>query len=466
MRKTGTKRTTTGQGVDIYKQMNDKLWLNNIKLDEQPHLTISEWCHKHIKELHKEYPREERLALCKIEKRWPWDFYLVDMIHPEQSTSTGAVTATDDGMEWAVKELQERWEDMWLWNCVLHSHHGMSCFWSGTDDNARKSLNDGRFMAFAVVTAYSKKGDDIEVDYKGCVNFYKPYNIEIDCDMYYEDGYLDDDYNKYIDEYLKTRDEIFEEKVKAKQDEMNWLMAQPDYSRVLDYLWLDIKDKLDENYQEVVMKKMPNPQVETILRACENEAKAEAEEKLKTNKELMDGMAEYSAWSSWSGNLKTQLEDHKKIKPKVYSWWDDYRKAMEVKSEFSQSNRFFDDLDPSFDDDNDGRGFRFNTKRYPTSEQLRAQLGLRPEVSIIQVNWNWKVYSKAQNRYVYADDFDEEEDRESCFWSEQEIEEHLQQEQDKKKDIEKSTKEDANIRDSEGKTPEELWEDVLHWLYN
>ena len=48
-------------------------------------------------------------------------------------------------------------------------------------------------------------------------------------------------------------------------------------------------------------------------------AKAEAEEKLKANKELMDGMAEYSAWSSWSGNLKTQLEEHKKIKPKVYS---------------------------------------------------------------------------------------------------------------------------------------------------
>lgn len=66
------------------------------------------------------------------------------------------------------------------------------------------------------------------------------------------------------------------------------------------------------------------------------------------------------------------------------------------------------------------------------------------------------MYSKAQNRYVYADDFDEEEDRESCFWTEKEIEEHLEKEQDKKKDIEKSTKEDANIRDSEGKTPEEL----------
>lgn len=468
MRKTGKKRQVSSQGPDIYQQMNDKLWLNNIKLEEKPHLTISEWCHKHIKELHKEYPGEEWLALCKTEKRWPWDFYIVDMIHPEQSTSSWAVTATDDGMEWVVKELQERWEDMWAWNCVLHSHHKMWVFWSGTDDNARKSLNDGRFMAFAVVSAYKQNGTDIEVDYKGCVNFYKPYNIEIDCDMYYEEWYLDDDYNKYIDEYMKTRDEIFEEKVKAKQDEMNWLMNQPDYSRVLDYLWLDIKKELDENYQEVVMKKMPNPQVEAILKSCENEAKAEAEEKLKEDKELMDGMAEYSAWTQWSNDLKTQLEEHKKVKAKTYSWWDDYQKALGQDKVFSQSNRFFDDLDYT-DDDNDGRGFWFTTKRYPTSEQLRAQLGLRPEVSIIQVNWNWKVYSKSQNRYVFADEFDEEEDWESCFWSEKEIEEHLQNEEDKKKDTKnerEDTKEDIRIRDGEDKTPEELWEDVLHWLYN
>lgn len=463
MRKTGKKRTTWGQTVDIYQQMNDKLWLNNIKLEEQPHLTISEWCHKHIKELHKEYPKEEWLALCKIEKRWPWDFYLVDMIHPEQSTSTWAVTATDEWMEWAVKELQERGEDMWLWNCVLHSHHWMSCFWSWTDDNARKELNDGRFMAFAVVTAYKGTGDNMEVDYKGCVNFYKPYNIEIDCDMYYEEWYLDKNYEEYLEEYINTRDLIFEEKVKEKQEEMNWLMAQPDYSRVLDYLWLDIKDKLDENYQEVVMKKMPNPQVEGILKVCENEAKVEAEEALKENKELMDGMAEYSAWDEWNTNLKTQLEEHKKVKAKVYSWWDDYRKAMECQSKYSPENRFFDDDD----DENDGRWWWYSTKRYPTSEQVRAQLWLRPEVSIIQVNWNWKVYSKSQNRYIYADEFDENEDWESCFWSEKELEE-FEQEQGKKKEEEEKgdEKEDIRIRDGEDKTPEEKGEDVLHWLYN
>lgn len=459
MRKTNTKRKVFSQWPDIYQQMNDKLWLNNIKLEEQPRLTISEWCHKHIKELHKEYPKEEWLALCKIEKRWPWDFYLVDMIHPEQSTSSWAVTATDNWMEWAVKELQERWEDMWLWNCVLHSHHWMWVFWSGTDDNARKSLNDGRFMAFAVVTAYKWTGDKMEVDYKGCVNFYKPYNIEIDCDMYYEEWELEEDYNKYIDEYVNIRDDLFEYKVAEKQEEMNWLMSQPDYTRVLDYLWLDIKDVLDKNYQEVVMQKMPNPQVEAILKTCENEAKAEAEEKMKENKEIMEWMEQYMNWVKWSTNLKNQLEEHKKIKAKVYNWWDDYRKSMEYQSQYSPANRFFDD---DLDDGGDGRGFRFNTQRYPTSEQLRAQLWLKPEVSVIQVNWNWQVYSKSQNKYVYADDFDENEDWESCFWSEKELEEFEQEEQSKKKDIEKDTKEDIK----EDKTNEEKAEDVLHWLYN
>ena len=448
MRKIWKKKQVASQGPDIYQQMNNKLWLNNIKLSEQPHLTISEWCHKHIIELHKEYPNEEWLALCKVEKRGPGDFYLTDMIHPEQSTSTGSVTATDDGMEWAVKELQERWEDMWLWNCVLHSHHKMGVFWSWTDDNARKDLNDGRFMAFAVVTAYKLgKDNEIDVDYKWCLNFYKPYNIEIDCDMYYEDGVLDENYELYIDEYIKARDEIFENKVKEKQDEMNELMVQPDYSRVIDYLGMDIKEVLDENYRTTVMVKMPNPQVESILKTCENEAKKEAEEKMKEDKVLMDAMAEYSAWSQWSTDLKAQLEEHKKIKAKVYNWWDDYRKSYTTPQSITPQNRFFDDLDD--DDMNDGRWWWYTTKRYPTSDELRVQLGLKPDVSVIQVNWTWKVFSKTQNRYIWADEFDEEEDWESCVWSEAELEE-LEKEKGKKKE----------------KTPEEKWEDVLHWLYN
>ena len=455
MRKIGKKKqTTSSQGGGVYKEMNDKLWLNNIKLEEQPHLTISEWCHKHIKELHKEYPNEEWLALCKIEKRWPWDFYLVDMIHPEQSTSSGSVTATDDGMEWAVKELQERGEDMGAWNCVLHSHHKMGCFWSGTDDNARKDLNDGRFMAFAVVSAYKNItwSTDIEVDYKWCVNFYKPYNIEIDCDMYYEEGELDGNYDKYIDEYMKLRDEIFEQKVADKQGEMNNLLIEPDYSRVLEYLGMDIWDVLHQNYHDVVVRKMPNPQVESLLKTCETEAKEEAEEKMKEDETLMAGMEEYCNWAKWSSDLKNQLEEHKKIKAKTYSWWDEYRKAMEVTS---QSNRLFDDgSDFNYDDDDDGgRGHWYTTKRYPTSQEVRHTLGLKPDVSVIVQDWAWKVYSKANNRYVRADEFDEMEDWESCFRSEKELEEFESEEALKNKD------------DRE-KTPEEKGEDVLHWLYN
>jgi hypothetical protein len=33
---------------------------------------------------------------------------------------------------------------------------------------------------------------------------------------------------------------------------------------------------------------MPNPQVEQILKACSNEAKAEAEEKMKEKKEIIE----------------------------------------------------------------------------------------------------------------------------------------------------------------------------------
>lgn len=460
MRKVWKKKQVSSQGPSIYQQMNDKLWLNNVKLEEQPHLTISEWCHKHIIELHKAYPGEEWLALCKVEKRWPGDFYLTDMIHPEQSTSSGSVTATDDWMEWAIKELQERWEDLGLWNCVLHSHHKMGVFWSWTDNNARKDLNDGRFMAFAVVTAYKLGKDNaMDVDYKWCLNFYKPYNIEIDCDMYYEEWLMDNNYDRYIEEYINTRDKIFEQKVKERQDEMNELMVQPDYKRVLDYLGMDIKDILDENYKNVVMVKMPNPQVESILKTCENEAKKEAEEKMKEDQELMDGMAEYSAWQEWSTNLKEQLEDHKKIKAKVYHWWEDYQKQLSP----VQSNRFFDDLEPS-DDDNDGRWWWFTTKRYPTSDDVRTTLGLKPSVSVLQVNWTWKVYSKVQNRYVWADEFDEEEDWESCIWTEKELEDFLWK--GSKKEEEKEVEKKEEQEKTQEKTPEEKGEDVLHWLYN
>ena len=41
--------------------------------------------------------------------------------------------------------------------------------------------------------------------------------------MYYEEWELEENYNKYIDEYLSIRDELFEYKVGERQEEINLL---------------------------------------------------------------------------------------------------------------------------------------------------------------------------------------------------------------------------------------------------
>ena len=65
-----------------YKEINQKIWLNNIDVHQAPVLTISAWCHNHIKALHKKYPWTEWTAICRIVNHWDWQFEMVDMIHP------------------------------------------------------------------------------------------------------------------------------------------------------------------------------------------------------------------------------------------------------------------------------------------------------------------------------------------------------------------------------------------------
>lgn len=159
--------------------LNNQQKFGNIKI------TMSWRVHEYIKQLHKIYPRTEWLGLCKVVKVDDASFEVVDMIHPHQKISGADVNVTDEGMDWALEHLQEYDPDeIHLWNCILHSHHTMGVFWSGTDDNARKDLNDGRTAAFAIVTAY--KGDDIT--YKGCLNFYRPFPLELDAEMYIEES--------------------------------------------------------------------------------------------------------------------------------------------------------------------------------------------------------------------------------------------------------------------------------------
>lgn len=138
---------------------------------------------EYIKKLHKIYHNTEWAALCKVLKMEDGKFVLVDMIHPPQKITAGDVTIDDDGMKWASEFLDTYDPNQkHLWNCVLHSHHNMGVFWSSTDDNARTELNDGSTMMRAVVTAYDEK----EITYKGCLNFYRPFNVEIDATMVVE----------------------------------------------------------------------------------------------------------------------------------------------------------------------------------------------------------------------------------------------------------------------------------------
>lgn len=158
------------------------LGLNNQKgFDLQ--LEIAWEMNEYIRKLHKIYHNTEWAALCKVLKMEDGKFVLVDMIHPPQKITAGDVTIDDDGMKWASEFLDTYDPNQkHLWNCVLHSHHNMGVFWSSTDDNARTELNDGSTMMRAVVTAYNEK----EITYKGCLNFYRPFNVEIDATMVVE----------------------------------------------------------------------------------------------------------------------------------------------------------------------------------------------------------------------------------------------------------------------------------------
>lgn len=372
-----------------YKEINEKIWLNNIDVHQAPVLTISSWCHNHIRVLHKKYPSTEWTAICKIVNKWEWQFEMVDMIHPEQKTTSWEVETTDDWMKWAIDHLLERGEDLWEWNCVLHSHHSMGCFWSQTDDNARLSMNDWRMLMWAVVTAYKWE----EIDYKGCLNFYKPYPIEIDCDIEY---YTEDLYwqREEWGEFVKNRtQEVYNEMVLT-DEKLKSYKCEYDYTNLLRYLGIDITDELKKN-AEVVQMKMPCPEYEERLKEIMEEAKEKVQEETGApiDNELVD-------WSNWSDNLVHQLEEVKVVKEytPTYKWnyyggynsWSDYDYerfgGATTKSATQQDIRdFYDEKTDSYN--------QFNSLEYPTRESIintwglddRLKLRLDPETKLWQV---------------------------------------------------------------------------------
>lgn len=384
------------QEID-YGEINRKIGLNNITVSQKPMLTISAWCHNHIKVLHKKYPSTEWLAICKIENLWDWHFVMTDMIHPQQKWVGGEVETTDDWMDWAVDYLVKQGEDLSKWNCILHSHHSMGCFWSGTDDKARLSLNDWRTLAWAVVSSYKWN----EIDYKGCLNFYKPYPIEIDCDIEYE---VNDLYEQSVewDEYIKNRkQEIYNEKIKT-DSILAELQCDYNYDNLLSYLWIDITNELKENAKIITMK-MPCPEYEERLKEIMKEAEEE------TQKEIWAPIDnELFGWVEWSDFLCQQLSEARDIPIKV----EQISKPLDVNlnkaSSWKEADKIYSQnagiIDDCYYNNYDDSNW-FNTYNYPTKSDLVEMLDLCPDFKFLpNADWLWLVYNYTISKWEYIGD--------------------------------------------------------------
>lgn len=356
------------KGIIDYDEINRKFGLNNIETKNRPLLTINAWCHSHIRALHKKYPSTEWLAWCKIENLWNGHFVMTDMIHPEQECSGANVETTDEWMERIDNYLLENDPDnMGKWNCVLHSHHSMWAFWSGTDDDQRKKLNDGRRLAWAVVTNYTWDN----VWYKACVNFYKPYPIEIDADVEYEvnDFYKQQqEREEYKDKRMK---EIFIKKVK------NEGILSDDHLKMLDYLWIDIIEEVVSNMYEVNELWSPSGSVKETLEKIVEEAEKKVEEET-----LIPLDSEYSQRKEWNTNLMGQLAGNMREKTYTYSssiynpslYDTSKRKSWNSRDDYDDLSNSRADYD--FWQHKKHSDTLFNNKNFPTEDVLFDSLGL------------------------------------------------------------------------------------------
>ena len=382
--------------------MNKAIGLNNISIKEDLTLLINGRCAEQIKTLHKEYPSTEWLALCKIEPQGSWAFLMTDMIFPQQKGVGAEVETTKEWMEWQVKELINRGEDLRQWNCVLHSHHSMGCFWSWTDDKARLGLNDWRQLAWAVVTSYK----DWVVSYKGCLNFYKPYNIEIDAvvknemwDTIYEQ------YWKYRDEVWEVQQKFYNSLLEENKEYIDSITAKPSYKKLLDYLDLDIEEELTENYN-TIKDKIWNPELKDYLSTLSARAEDLAEKEVNSDWRYNDMLVEYWEFCLWSDSLLEQLEKHRE---KTYTSRSSYNSSYNTvpKIENKIQPPVIDELRDfnSYEEDEYYGLFEFTSNKY--AEWFVRQMFNIPYNIPMKV-WDrseWEVWCDECWDYIYIEDW-------------------------------------------------------------
>ena len=380
--------------------MNKAIGLNNISIKEDLTLLINGRCAEQIKTLHKEYPSTEWLALCKIEPQGSWAFLMTAMIFPQQKGVGVEVETTKEWMEWQTKELINRGEDLRQWNCILHSHHSMGCFWSWTDDKARLGLNDWRQLAWAVVTSYN----NWVVTYKGCLNFYKPYNIEIDATVKNEIwNTICEQYWKYKDEVWEVQQKFYNSLLEENKEYIDSITAKPSYKKLLDYLDLDIEKELAENYN-TIKDKIWNPELKEYLSSLSARAWDLAEWEVNNDWRYNDMLVEYSEFCLWSDNLLEQLEKHRE---KTYTSWSNYSYTTLPRVESKVQPPVIDELRDfnSYEEAEYYGTFEFTSNKY--AESFVRQMFNVPYNIPMKV-WDrseWEVWCDECWDYIYVEDW-------------------------------------------------------------
>lgn len=373
------------------KHMNELVGLNNVSVGKDITLLINDWCSQHIRTLHKENPNTEWLAVCKVQPKGEWIFVMTDMLFPWQKTTGWDVETTEEWMKWLTEKLIERWEKMTDWNCILHSHHHMWCFWSWTDDKARLWLNDGRQLAWAVVTAYSWD----EISYKGCINFYKPYNIEIDVNV--KDEECDSVVNRYREYEQKLKEyeaRFYEHLLDINKNYIEWLTERPSYSWILDYLWVDISDELNANY-DTLKDKVWNPELIDYMKELWNKANELAVNEINESWEYSDTVVEYNKFCEWSDGLLEQLEQNKE---KAYTF------STTSQWLFSQTTY---PLNRSFTDEYDYGLYEFTSPQYDES-YVRMMFGIDTATPMkVGEDGERMAWSNDDWDYIYVEDWAE-----------------------------------------------------------
>lgn len=375
------------------EEMNKLIGLNNVSVKENITLLINDRCAEHIKQLHKEYPHTEWLAVCKVEPQGKWVFLMTDMVFPWQKGVSADVETTKEWMEWLNEELIKRNENCKQWNCILHSHHSMGCFWSWTDDNARLGMNDWRQVERAVVTAYDKQ-DNSKIDYKGCVNFYKPYNIEIDVEVKnVEWPTIVEKYNDYLTKITESEIAFYEYLTEENKDYIESITETPSYSRVLEYLWVDITEDLVRNYNEL-NDKIWNPELLDYLKQLTDLSHKLALEEINNGGEYADMLVEYGAFCEWSDKLLDQLEENRKEKSAVVQ-------GSLVSQTSYPVNRYLEDEYEDYYD------YEFTGSKYAESF-VRHMFRIDNKIPMkMWDHWEWLVYSYVFQDYVYVEDYED-----------------------------------------------------------